>query len=334
VQMAKKQKSMNAPTQARRASTTGLSRVTLPEMPTMPTMVSMDKMSSMTGGVPGLGTVGLGARGGGGPIPFFGLREPNAGALEGTFYDLKQTQDRKPTGMTKQLYAKELTAFINSGWNPNQFSRFYKGNQKLYATQIFTPDMDANKGPKAFDMEKEVAPMLWIVHYKGTVSPPKGCTFHFVGHGDDILMVRFNNNLVLNANWTSATFYAYLGYVDVDWKPWKEYRYEWPSKDPKCPAFRVSGPISVQAGFSYPIEILIGEQPGGRGHADLLIQVDGVTYKKDAIGNPILPIFRLAESKLPPLEKGETLPLFEKDGPVWKGSHPKSFGGSLDIFKK
>jgi hypothetical protein len=94
----------------------------------------------------------------------------------------------------------------------------------------------------------------------------------------------------------------------------------------------VSHAIVAKAGVPYPIEILIGEQPGGRGHADLLIMQSGVTYQKDAKGNPILPVFRLGEFKMPPLEKGESFPPHAEGGPIWKGV--STTNSALDVFNK
>jgi hypothetical protein len=336
VQMAKKQNAMSAPAMAKRIATTGLAKVTLPDMPAMPSINSSTptKMTGMggtgvsTGPMGGLGTSGAG---GGGGMPFFGLRTASGGALMGTFYDLKQNRSRQPTKMTPKEYAKVLTAFIKSGWNSSHFALFFKGPNPLYSTQIFIPDIDANKGPSAFGLQNEVQPSMWIVLYKGTVSPPESGIFHFVGHGDDILMVKFNNRFVLAANWDNPAF----GTVDTSWKPQGTYDYGWPppNRFMNFP-FRRGNAMDIKAGSSYPIEILIGEQPGGRAHAVLLMEKEGVEYKKDAKGNPILPIFRLAETKMPKLERGESLPPYAEGGPIWKGvAAGKSLGSVFDALK-
>jgi hypothetical protein len=64
----------------------------------------------------------------------------------------------------------------------------------------------------------------------------------------------------------------------------------------------------VQVGSYYPMEILIGEQPGGEFFADLLVEKDGVADKKEGHGSPLLPIFRVAEGKMPTLKSGQTMP--------------------------
>ena len=48
----------------------------------------------------------------------------------------------------------------------------------------------------------------------------------------------------------------------------------------------------------------------------LLMLKDGVEYKKDSKGNPILPLFRLASSIPPPT--GKEAPVYDHNGALWK----------------
>ena len=82
----------------------------------------------------------------------------------------------------------------------------------------------------------------------------------------------------------------------------------------------VTETVQVTGGQSYPMEVLIGEWPGGDFKAYLMIQKEGVEYEKDAKGNPILPIFKVASGQ--PQSGGEA-PVFAKSGPVWKAEKPK-----------
>jgi hypothetical protein len=77
----------------------------------------------------------------------------------------------------------------------------------------------------------------------------------------------------------------------------------------------------VNAGESYPMEVLIGEWPGGDFKAWLLIEKDGEKYEKDAQGNPILPIFKLTNSTV--AQPTSEAPVFAKSGPVWKAEKAK-----------
>jgi hypothetical protein len=80
-------------------------------------------------------------------------------------------------------------------------------------------------------------------------------------------------------------------------------------------------PVQVNGGESYPLEILIGEWPGGDFKAWLMIEKDGVQYEKDAKGNPILPIFKLSDSTV--AHPSSEAPAFAKTGPVWKAEKMK-----------
>ena len=90
----------------------------------------------------------------------------------------------------------------------------------------------------------------------------------------------------------------------------------------------------MEAGKSYPIEVLIGEQPGGTFHAILLLEKIGAQYKKDSHGNPILPVFRMGENKPLALKQGQTLPPHEDGGPVWRGTSDTKPTSALDALKR
>ena len=332
VQMAQKQKTMSAPAQAKRiTSTNSLAKVSLPSMPAMPTSnaVTPSKMAGMGGtGVglgPSLGALGGGSSAGGGSaVPFFGLKAPTAaGSLQGVFYDLKQTPGRRPTDMNPGKYQGIVIDFVKKGWSAGHFANFFKVSTPLYNSQFFTPDMNADEGPKGFGVEKEVQPKMWVALYKGQVSPPESGDYYFVGAGDDVLFVRFNGKTVLNASWFNHD--PSLAKEDG------RYNYGWTLQPG---GFTKSGAVHVEQGKFYPMEILVGEEPGGSFHFDLLIEKEGVTYQKDGRGNPILPIFRLAPSKLP---DAGNFPPHAPDGPIWaaqKASSSEMGTTSFDIFHK
>jgi hypothetical protein len=265
VQLAKKQSTMSAPAMKRIVST-GLARVTLPEMPAMP---QPDSASAKMAGVGGAGfgmptalTGTQGSSGGGGPISFFGLRESGGGSFAGTLYDLKQSQTHRTTNMTEEKYGSIVTSFLKGGWNDSAFHDFYKAPQTLYNAQIFTPYMPADEGPNAFHVSGEVKPKLWVALYKGRVSPPETGTYHFVGTGDDLLLVRFNGQVVLDGSWNSHGVSSIAAKYDYGFS--------------KIPNQFVKGPaVSVKVGNFYDMEVLIGEQPGGEFFADLLVEKDG-----------------------------------------------------------
>ena len=212
--MAQKKKSGGAPPQAKRIVSTGLAKVSLPEMPSLPTAVTVaPSMMSGLGGAgfgqgmgfgSGMGS-GTGGGNGGGGMTMFGFRNAGGGGLPGELFDLKQTRGRQPTGVDNKKYGQVVGDFIKGGWQEGHLHAYYKAPQALYAAQFLIPDIDANLAPKAFEVEKEVKPERWVALYKGKVTAPEAGTFHFVGGADDIMFVKFNGKTVLNASWNNPT---------------------------------------------------------------------------------------------------------------------------------
>jgi hypothetical protein len=179
--------------------------------------------------------------------------------------------------------------------------------------------MSANEGPKAFDVDKEVQPSRWLVHYRAKVSPPRDGNFRFVGAGDDYLVVRLNNKVVLDHGFAKAT----------DWKPDNYYNYGWtgvPNGFARGDKFR------AVAGQYYDLEILISERPGGLVFFCLMLEDQDMEYGKDGKGNPILPVFRLADGPMPELEKGQTLPPYDPNAPIWRSQPLRGGSAFSQIF--
>ena len=209
--------------------------------------------------------------------------------------------------------AKSSRILANGGFNAGLLNRFFKADKPVYTTQIWIPNIPADLGPAAFGLGKVVQPKMWCVYYKGQVTAPESFTFHFVGAGDDVMLVKFNGKLVLDRCW----------YIRTNWRAMKNYDYGF-SQIPN--GFAKGDAIQVEAGKTYPLEVMIGEQPGGFSFATLLQEVDGVTYDKDAKGNPILPVFRMSSAKPASNAPGRTYPPHRDDGPVWKAEPPTLSG--------
>jgi hypothetical protein len=346
---------MMQPNMARVSAVGAVSNFVLPEPDEISQMSSLSSLSSgsMSGGLGGNGTgggkgdgngLGIGSGfaigmsdGKGGKNPF-GMVSGDRGALMGAFYDLKQTSDRKPTDMTDDQFREEVKDIVKRGFKDSVFRKYYKAPRELSQTKLHIPFIPADAAPAAFECEKEVQPRRWIVVYRGAVRAPKSGKFRFVGAGDDLLVVRFNNKPVFDYGYTLAStgthLYGRSGELDGSSEnkelakdirklspmelPVGFYRYEQTPKYNKDIGGMALGPeFEVEAGKTYPIEILIGEIPGGFFSVSLLIEEIGATYQKDPAGFPILPLFRLDRS--PPSDelKGEAPP-YDPNGPVWE----------------
>ena len=167
---------------------------------------------------------GLGSGGSG-----LGSGQGGGSALEGTFYDLKQTgkgrarrlsklAKKKPDGMIeydKHAFYQVIADFVNKGWNKGVLGRYFESEQKLYASNFFLPVAKARYAPIAYQLGDPKKPETqwvcqsgaWAVVYRGRVRAPKTGKFRFIGMGDDYIAVRFNRQLVLSAGYRMFTHY-------------------------------------------------------------------------------------------------------------------------------
>lgn len=337
VQVAKQKQTSSAPAPPKRVAVAGLAKVSLPEMPSVPVTAAVNtaKLGGMggTGGFgvgPGMMGSGKGTGSGGGGIPVFGLRENTGSSLRGTFYDLKQTASGEPSELAggsddpirspvNEAYSTLLGQFIKGGMNESAVSRFFRGPAPLFTTQVFIPTMSSDKAPQAFNLADKVKPKRWIVVYRGNVTPPEGGSYRFVGWADDILAVRLNGRIVLEASLGNPS----------GLRPKTEYHFG----GINAPFF-AGDPVSVSAGNSYPMEIVIGEKPGGEFNAFLLLEKVGAHAEKGGAGSPSLPIFKLAPSNT--ATRTDHAPEVAADTPwsVWKATSGATGGGLLDQLRR
>ena len=296
-------------------------------------------------GAGGLGE-GLGDGGSG-----LGSSKGGGSALEGTFYDLKQTKSGSPTGIIKESGPNSeikqfevLHDFMKGGWRESTLAKYWQSPTKLYATNFYLPVCEDRYAPVAYQCEDRVKPARWVAVYRGRVQAPVTGKFRFVGTGDDILAVRFNNKLVLEAGYRIATRFdkskpgamrvsggdlkAYAEEIKSGKdKEHKGYEFittaETPKWNSEVGGLTAGAVFEVKQGQNYPIEVLIAEQGGSFGFV-LLIQ--NVT---DGTGGKNFDLFRtnFAEPDKAELEKmlqgylgggGMQCPAYNKDSMVWK----------------
>jgi hypothetical protein len=242
----------------------------------------------------------------------FGVAETGgATQLEGYLYDLKQTSDRQPTNLDPGGYHNKLRDFIAAGWDSDVLRPFYKCPKALSTSSIFVPVIDAADGPKAFGVADQVQPNMYCVWYKVTASPPQDGTYHFVGVGDDILAVRVNGRTVLD-----GTLYGINDEVRQ-----KQTSFEMTDFNPTCEPdshFWVGLPFHASATDQADIDILIGEEPGGRSAYFLYIMRDESTYQKQSNGSPLLPVFQLDSKPIQPNSVPQSFPPFSPTPEPWQ----------------
>jgi len=272
-------------------STTALSPISIKathvNLPNLPASLSSAQGASLEG----VGNAGVGSSAG---SPF-GSQSSNGapdGQLIGYMIDIKQTTDGKSTDMTTDEYHKIVTHFLESHWDPEILAPYYQCKRPLYAKDIFIPTMPAAAGPKAFGVEDEVKPKMWVVWYKTTITPTVDGTYRFAGWADDIIAVSVDGQTVMDGCLVPASTLT----------PTKIFNYHWSAKNASRTWYgqiKAGTAVQFKAGTKVEVDVLIGEQPGGDFNAFLYCYRDDATYDKTPDGLPILPAFQLDNSPIP-----------------------------------
>ena len=295
---------------ARITSRSSTATISLPDLPT--SSVASLNTGMMGGGSSkgfgggsggGIGSgMGVGRGNGRNFVSLFGAKVGTNG-LVGTFYDLKQTPSRRETECAPQsgigAYREAVRDFFESGWSPTKFSKYYKAPEPLIAGQLFIPSRSANAAPEAYGVEKEVKPSRWVVHYKGTVEVPQSLPFRFVGTGDDWLLVRWDKKIALDDGYEHFIVGRDGNYKDFKQVVTKEFVLD---RSPGGLHRMKAGPwINETKGKKVPIEIAIGETPGGVFDVYLAIEVatSGQRVKGEFVGEGTLKLFRVNSDPLP-----------------------------------
>lgn len=302
--------------------------------------IQLPELAGIKGGLGSGAGEGLSSIGFNFEIPdLFGSNARGSGnEFLGHFYDLKQTKDGDPTDIGKlvakakpndlkdphikqasELYREVIRRFL-SGWSSNRLNKYFMAPREKFATTFIIPKVDAEEAPAAFGVGGQVTPMQWLAVYRGQIVAPETGRYRFCGRGDDVLAVRVKKNLVLDASYSNIS--------------------DWESDDPdnyKYDMYASSGVVIgdwfvLQKGKAVPMEVLIGEEPGGVFFCQLYIEQQGVTYptrtetytdkeskKTETLQRPIFPIFKTAEMPAEVVEKMQI-------NPNWATVEGPSFG--------
>jgi len=271
-----------------KATTRIVTKTTRASMPD----IQLPEMSGMTTGLEGgLGGFDL--------MPDFGEETPFGRAqsigndFKGTFYDLKRRSDGSPLGTsTPDKLIQDVRKFVSGGWKSSAFSKYYRSPKNLFATHIMTGVIPSVLGPMVFG--EDTGGWLWLVHYKGELVHKEGITFRFWGSGDDLLLVRVDGKMVLNASRNSEAPDNYADRITPHWQTPKKSTFQtyWLGS-----AYSVVGDwITLEPGVPLDMEVLIGETKGDFFGAMLLVEVQDEEYER--IGHllaPALPMFTTTE---------------------------------------
>lgn len=226
-------------------------------------------------------------------ITLFGGAQSVGNDFVGTFYDFNRKTDGTKAIMSPPQCVNLLARFVKDGWRTSLLADYYRSPKKLYATTFAIPPVQSGMGPLAFG-EPETQAYCYAAHYKGKLVYQDDIKFRFWGLGDDILVVRVDGEIVLNAPYPRND-----GHVNDT----KLVGQEWQSTSAKsrmywlgCQLSVVGDWIELKAGEPLDMEVLIAETPGGLFQALLTVEVEGEEYEQNPErGGPRLPIFKTAE---------------------------------------
>jgi len=251
---------------------------------------------------------GAGVGGGKNFVSIFGMKNAagaGVGGLIGTLYDLKQTSARKPTAMMDPKsgiapYRAAVRDFLESGWSPGKLQKFFRAPDMLVSGQLFITGRSADDAPKAFEVENLMKPSRWVVHYRCYVEVPNSLPFRFVGSGDDFLLVRWNRKIALDDGYETYFSGKDGNYKDFGVKVSKEFKVD---RKPGSLNRLKAGPwVQASKGTKVPVEVLMGETPGGVFDCYLTIEVAKSETKVNGQyeGEGTLKLFRCSADPLPP----------------------------------
>lgn len=223
-------------------------------------------------------------------ISVFGSGQSIGSDFVGTFYDFKRDRSGRPIAMSDVQFVDAMVKFTQKGWKPSAISRYYRSPNKRYATCFMMSSIKSSVAPTAFN-EADTIGYAWMVHYKGQLVYPEDIKIRFWGHGDDVMAVKVDGKIVLNACWEDNNRGSRL----IGGK--------WVSSATKNRQFYMGNNlawggdwIELKAGEPRNMEVIVGEVPGGTFCSMLTVEVEGATYKRNKQSQPTFPMFKTSET--------------------------------------
>ena len=215
--------------------------------------------------------------------------------FEGTFYSLALDRRMRETHIDRGTCYDLAKRFCEANWNPRILAPYFRSPEKLYTTHFILPTDITTVGPDAFGFDDpNFPPGMWMIHYKGRISSKKDGRFRFWGAGDDMLIVRINGKIVLDASWSDMRGYA-SGFEPSDGE--HDLGYNLGNTSAK-----VGHWFEMKAGETIVMEVLMYNNANMTNHI-LLIEDAEEEYNENRDGMPILPAFKTAD--FPPALRAE-----------------------------
>ena len=208
--------------------------------------------------------------------------------LKGFFYNFNRDRKGRKIPMSPEQMEDLLYAYLKSGWKTSRIARYYRSPNAIFTPTICVPTVMSEIAPQAFG-ETTAEGYCWAVVYEGELVYPEDITFRFWGVGDKLMAVRVDGETVLIC--------AYMNDVR------SRFSTIWQTKDSKDNTYyfaehraRPSDWITLKAGESKDIKVLMADLQGGLVYHILSVEVKGEEYPRTRAGTgPTFPVFRTSE---------------------------------------
>jgi hypothetical protein len=314
VELSKRNNVESAPPDLKRIVTTDVSAITLPDVPQVST--TDDAAPTAMSGVDGVMGSGMGSgRGGGSGGGDLGIPSAfgssNGTGLVGYLYDLKQTSDKTPTNISESSYYETLSGYLATGWDDSILEKYYKVKDPLYSSCFAVTTRLSEEAPRAFHVENEVGPGLWVIHYHGNVMAPESGDYRFLGFADNILVVKIGDTTVLDGGWSplskKTSSQEKLPFIFPSY-------HNNPAGDPHL---RIGSAFHLDKDTPVNMDVLIGDD-GGSCAFFLLIMKVGNPYEKMGDGTSKVPFFQLDTKAAPTFSGREEYPPYSTIPEPWQ----------------
>ncbi len=206
------------------------------------------------------------------------------GDMVGKMFDFKRSAD----GSSRQFnYKNDMKLMAAKNFKPDELP-FYAVDRRITASHIFCPSQPASIGPETFGVADQMQPRGWAAHYTTMImAPTRKAEYRFVGGFDDWMVIWVDGKLVFDATWPGKAGALYGTLTDTTGNAGK-YTFIHDLKLVTGEWFELSDTTPVR------LDLIVGEQPGGKIGGQLCIEEKGYPYDKGPDGRLILPIFATA----------------------------------------
>ncbi len=238
---------------------------------------SLNQVSSQLLQGSGPGRSGSGPGEGAGQGIWGQVEQGNSTGLEGTFYDFTRTQEGKNTGMNADTYADVVRAFCKNFAAPEKYP-CYTSSVHLSSKFFFFPPIPDTQAGQAFQTPSSTE-AFWIAHYHGSFTVDAHGRYRLMGFGDNVLEVRINGQLALDA--------SDHGFLNLPRKQIGDGALL-PGKNGSTPLF-MGDSFDLDPGVPIHIDIALGDE-GGIFCAGLFLAPDSPSVPLNSNGTPKLPL--------------------------------------------